>query len=92
MKRFIRLSAMFVSIASILLTSIPVSAQSNALGITPRKDFTIKAGDSQKDNLTITNLDKENPLIIKLNLIDFKAQNETGAPELMRDKSLAPTT
>jgi hypothetical protein len=60
-----------------------VLAQSNAIAISPRKDYTLEPGESVSDTLTITNRDTVNPLHLELSIIDFQAQDETGTPELL---------
>jgi hypothetical protein len=67
----------------VLLFSGMVHAQSNGLGITPRKDFTIKPGRSVSDTLYLDNLSTKEPLQVTIRVIDFKAQNESGTPNLL---------
>ena len=62
-----------------------VSGQSNALAISPRKDYNLSPGQSIDDTLTVTNRNSEEPLNLNLSVIDFDSQDETGTPKLMRD-------
>jgi hypothetical protein len=72
-----------LAVAATSLFSVPiVSAASNGLGISPRKDFNIAAGSSVSDKLFISNLNNKQPLNVSLRVVDFKAQNETGTPAL----------
>lgn len=77
---------------ALLILSVPVvglfartNAQSNGLGVTPRKDYVVKPGETIKDNLFIGNLSKDQALKLKAQVVDFKAQDETGAPSLIQD-------
>ena len=67
-----------------LLTLFPtlVAAQSNGLGITPRRELTVEAGKTVNDTLYINNLSTTQPLKMNVKVIDFKASNETGSPQL----------
>lgn len=75
-----------------LFIAIPVNAQSNGLGITPRKDYVIKAGDEVTDKLFLSDLSPKYPLEVKIRVVDFKAANETGAPALMLAANAPQTT
>jgi hypothetical protein len=77
--------------ASILLPNINVSAQSNGLGITPRLSYTISAGSQRSDTLYVNNLSTSQPLNLKLRVIDFRAQDESGTPQLLKEAN-APST
>jgi hypothetical protein len=68
-----------------------VSAQSNGLGVSPRKDFTVQAGKSVSDTLFISNLSLNQDLQVNIRLVDFGAANETGTPALQLDGN-APQT
>jgi len=69
----------------LMLTLLPmsVSAQSNGLGITPRKDYTINAGQSISDTLYLSNLSSTRALTVTIKIIDFEAANNSGTPELL---------
>lgn len=73
--------------------SIPTSAQgSAALSIVPKKTYTIEAGKTAEDTLTIRNQDKEQPLNLSLRVIDFSYTDDSGAPKLMTDEDAPQTT
>jgi len=92
MKRFVRVVASFLifSIAALFPLGT-ANAQSNALSITPRKNYNLKAGESVNDTISVINLNKTEDLVIKLTIVDFKAQDESGTPALIKDPN-APTT
>jgi hypothetical protein len=64
-----------------------VFAQSNSLVISPRKDYTLRPGESVSDTLGIANRDPSSPLRLKLSVVDFTSEDETGAPDLLEDTS-----
>lgn len=79
--------------AAYLLPALPVSAQSSAaLSIVPKKNYTIEAGKSVKDKLTIRNLDSEKPLELTLRVIDFTFNDDSGTPKLMLAEDAPQTT
>lgn len=59
-----------------------VHAQSDGLGISPRKDYTIRPGSKMTDTLYLSNLSKNQPLQVAIRVVDFKAQDQTGTPAL----------
>ena len=65
-----------------VMPATAATAGSSGLSITPRKNYTIKPGDSVTDKLTIGNLDKDNDLNVTLRMIDFTFTNESGTPKL----------
>lgn len=67
----------------VLLASGTVHAQSNGLGITPRKDYTIKPGGTASDTLYLDNLSTKDALQVTIRVVDFKAQNQSGTPDLL---------
>lgn len=70
-------------IASVSLFGISsVGASSNGLGVTPRRDYTIKAGSSVTDQLYVNNLSSTQALTVGVRLVDFGAADETGTPAL----------
>lgn len=91
MKRFSTLFAGLTILAVVVSTYGHVFAQSNGLGITPRKDYSVKAGESVKDTVYVSNLSKDQPLNLSIRIVDFKAQDESGSPTLERDKNAPPT-
>ena len=80
-QKLLQLTALVCAVAS-LFAAAPASAASNGLGITPRKDYTVKAGDSVSDKLYVSNLSTNQDLDLSIRLVDFKAQDETGTPAL----------
>lgn len=86
MKKLVRVFAVMAILSGFVISQIgQVSGQSNALAISPRKDYTISPGESVDDTLTITNRNNEESLNLELSVIDFQAQDESGVPQLMRD-------
>lgn len=90
MKKFLPLFAITLSLVG-LLVAAPVSAASNGLGITPRKDYTITPGSQVNDTLYVSNLSQSQALDVAIRVIDFRAQNETGTPALELQQN-APQT
>ena len=80
-----------VAAATLLTMTNAVSAQSNGLGISPRKDYTVQPGKSVNDTLFIQNLSLNQDLQVGIRIIDFGAANETGTPALQRGAN-APLT
>ncbi len=74
---------MSVVLLLLSLLSVPASAQSNGLGITPRKDYTINPGQKISDTLYLSNLSSTQTLTAKIKIIDFKAANNSGTPQLL---------
>jgi hypothetical protein len=70
--------------ATSFLPSLHTTAQSNGLGITPKLSYTIQAGNQRSDSLYINNLSTSQPLNLKLTVVDFKPQDETGTPQLLQ--------
>ena len=86
MKKFTRILALLLAVVALFsVANIPVNAASNGLGITPRKNYTIKPGDNISDTLYLSNLSISDDLIVSIRVLDFAAQNETGAPALQLD-------
>lgn len=96
MKRFKStiLAALAVVIAgAYALPALPVAAQSSAaLSITPKKNYTIEAGKSIKDKLTIRNLDNDKTLDLTLRVVDFTFNDDGGTPKLMLAEDAPQTT
>lgn len=88
------LLAAFVAVVVVAgVHSQQVSAQSSAaLSIAPKKTFTIEPGDTQKDTLTIRNLDTEAPLELSLRIIDFTYTAQGGTPKLLLGEDNPQTT
>ncbi len=86
MKKFIRVFAVLAVLAGFGISQLgQLSAQSNALAISPRKDYILEPGQSVDDTLTVTNRNNQEALNLELKVVDFQAQDETGTPELMRN-------
>ncbi len=86
MRKFLRVFAAFAVLSGLLISQLGhLNAQSNALAISPRKDYTLKPGESVNDTLTVTNRNNQETLNLKLTVVDFQAQDETGTPQLMRN-------
>jgi hypothetical protein len=89
-QRIARLIVVAIAVA-MLGTTASVNAQSNGLGVTPRKDYTVKAGDHINDKLFISNLSQKDDLRISIRMVDFSAQDETGTPALQLSPTAAQT-
>lgn len=89
-QRIARLIVLAIVVA-LLGTTASVNAQSNGLGVTPRKDYTVKAGDHVTDKLFISNLSQKDDLRISIRMVDFTAQDETGTPALQLSPDAAQT-
>ena len=88
MKKLFRVVAVFAVLTGFAVAQLgQVSGQSNALAISPRKDYNLKAGESVNDTLTVTNRNTQEPLNLDLKIVDFQAQDESGTPQLMRDST-----
>ncbi|MEK7152540.1 MAG: hypothetical protein AAB834_01210 [Patescibacteria group bacterium] len=81
MRKIARALSLFVS-ALVLFAVSSANAASNGLGVSPRKDYTVQPGKSISDTLYISNLSLTQDLQVNLRVVDFGAQNETGAPAL----------
>ena len=77
--------------ALIAVSTLPVQAASNGLGITPRKDYTLQPGAHLSDTLYINNLSQSQPLTVALRVVDFSAENQTGSPSLDLGPNAAQT-
>ncbi len=94
MKRFASIITAFAVAATVaFMPSGDAAAQSSAaLSITPKKNYTIEAGKSVRDTLTIRNLDRERTLDLTLNVVDFTFKDDGGTPELMLAEDAPQTT
>lgn len=96
MKRFKSIAAAAFAVliaAAYALPAQPAAAQSSAaLSIVPKKNYTIEAGKSVKDKLTIRNLDNEKPLELTLRVVDFTFTDDSGTPKLMLAQDAPQTT
>lgn len=96
MKRF---KGIVVAVFAVLIATLynvpilPVTAQSSAsLSIVPRKNYTIEAGKSINDTLTVRNLDSDRSLDLTLRVVDFSYTDDGGTPKLMLDEDAEQTT
>lgn len=85
------LAAVVMGLTPFVPAKAAESAQSNGLGISPRRDFTIKAGESIDDTLYIRNLSLTQNLQVQMSIVDFGAKDETGVPEIKVEEN-APQT
>lgn len=96
MKRFKSIfMAAFVVLAAVasITPALTASAQSSAsLSIVPKKNYTIEAGKSIKDKLTIRNLDADAPLELSLRVVDFTYTDDGGTPKLLLAEDAPQTT
>jgi hypothetical protein len=90
MRKLARISSLIAAVLTLFVTS-SAGAQSNGLGVSPRRDFTVQAGKSVSDTLYIRNLSLNQDLQISIRLVDFGAANETGTPALQLDENAAQT-
>ena len=63
---------------------LPASAANNSSGINipPRKNYTIKPGDTVTDKLIVGNLDSQENLSLGIRMIDFSYTDTSGTPKL----------
>lgn len=88
MRKIIRLLATLTVLAGFVAVQLgQASGQSNALAISPRKDYNLRPGESVSDTLTVTNRNTEEQLNLNLVIVDFQAQDESGTPQLMRNRT-----
>lgn len=83
MKKFTRIFASLLMIAGITLAPMQAFATSNGLGVNPRRDYTIKPGETVNDSLVVNNLNKTDALYATVRVLDFSASDESGAPKLL---------
>lgn len=91
MKRLGNVLAGLLAVTLILLLPGSSYAASNALAVNPRRDYTVKPGESTKDTLFVQNLDETNDLTVKIDVVDFGPLDESGSPKLIL-KDTHPTT
>jgi len=94
MKRFksIAIAAFVVLAAASAMPALPAAAESASLSIVPKKNYTIEAGKSAKDTLTIRNLDDTEELQLSLRVVDFTYTDDGGTPKLMLAENAPQTT
>ncbi len=74
------------------LPASAVEGSSSALSIIPKKNYSIKPGESVKDNLVIRNLSSTETLNLTLRIIDFTYNGQDGTPKLFLAKDAPQTT
>lgn len=87
MRRFASLLVGLIVAGAVLIAPGTTYAASNALGVNPRRDYTIKPGEKVSDTLNVSNLDKSQDLTVGINVIDFGPMDETGSPSLKLKES-----
>jgi hypothetical protein len=82
-----RLSKLAVIVAfalvSVLTVALSVHAQSNGLGVSPKESYTMHAGQTATNTLFLSNLNKTEPLIVRIKVVDFTAADESGTAKLL---------
>lgn len=94
MKRFKStvLAALALLLVAATVTPNLVSAQSSSLSIAPKKTYLIEPGETERDTLTIRNLDGNADLELYMRVIDFTYTDDSGTPKLMLDTTAEQTT
>jgi hypothetical protein len=75
-----------IAVASFSIAGIVpnrASAFSNGLGVSPRRDFNVTPGQKLEETLIVTNPSPNQQLKIRIEVIDFKAKDNSGTPELL---------
>jgi hypothetical protein len=92
MRKIARALSVFVAAVTLLAVSgAQAQKSSNGLGVSPRKDYTVQPGKTINDTLYISNLSLRQDLLVSIRLLDFGAQDESGAPALQLNDD-APQT
>ncbi|MBX6334693.1 hypothetical protein IRY61_05145 [Candidatus Saccharibacteria bacterium] len=102
MKRFAGYLGVALILLGVAIGALPPAAhaedvdtgevgKSSGLSITPRKNYTIKPGETITDTLIIGNLDHDNKLTVTLRMIDFSFYDESGTPKLHISADLPQT-
>ena len=84
-------AAFILSVAPFVSVNAADPAQSNGLGISPRRDFIIKPGDKVEDTLYIRNLSLSQVLQVQMSVVDFGSRDETGVPDIKVDQNTPQT-
>jgi hypothetical protein len=83
MKQFIaRIAACLLLLVSLNPVAASAAGGASSLSITPRKDYTIKSGETVKDKLSIGNLSNSDDMTVNLRMIDFTFSDDSGTPKL----------
>lgn len=92
-KSFVLAALALVVAGAYALPAQSVAAQgSAALSIVPKKNYTIEAGKSVDDKLTIRNMDREKDLNLNLRVVDFTFTDDGGTPKLFLAEDAPQTT
>lgn len=73
-----------VGLVALAFQVIPVAAQSNGLGVTPKLSYTVQAGSQVSDTLYVDNLNKTQALNLHVSVVDFTSQDQSGTPKLLQ--------
>lgn len=83
-----RLSKLVITVTfalvAVLTAAVAVQAQSNGLGVSPKESFTMHAGQSATNSLFLSNLNKTQPLTVRIRVVDFVAADESGTAKLLQ--------
>ncbi len=85
-------SAAVIAVTCFVIPNNAFAQGSAALSIVPRKNYTIEAGKTVNDTLTIRNQDREQALNLTLRVVDFSYTDDSGVPKLMMDEDAPQTT
>lgn len=91
MKKLTRVVSLLLAVTTLFTFASVHAAQSNGLGIAPRKDYSVQPGKSISDTVYVNNLSLTQDLQVSMRIVDFGAQNETGAPALQLGDNAPPT-
>jgi hypothetical protein len=83
MKRLGNIFGLLLLLAAIIQTPHQALAASNSIGVNPRRNYTIDPGGKVSDTLFVNNLSKTDDLTAHMEILDFKAQDQTGTPALL---------
>lgn len=84
--------AVVITVANTMLGLTAFAQSSASLSIVPKKNYVIEAGETQKDKLTIRNLDNTRSLSLTLRVVDFSFTDDGGTPKLFLDENAPQTT
>lgn len=88
MKKYFRFVAVLMLVAGFVFTQLGnLNAQSNALVFSPRLEYRLRAGETVSDNLSVTNRNTEQPLNLKISVVDFDSQDESGTANLLKNRT-----
>ena len=71
------------AVIAITAASSSVGAQSNGLGVSPKESYTMKAGQSANNTLFLSNLNKTQQLTVRIRVVDFVAEDQSGTAKLL---------